>query len=60
MTYYLLCLTVSNKSKSSVAAACFFPGRAKDLSAPLYKKFNISNIRIKLKESYVSSSCAVP
>ena len=23
-------------SKSSVAVACFFPGRAKDLSAPLY------------------------
>ena len=24
------------KSKSSVAVACFLPGRAKDLSAPLY------------------------
>ena len=24
------------KIKSSVAVACFFPGRAKDLSAPLY------------------------
>jgi len=23
-------------SKSSVVVACFFPGRAKDLSAPLY------------------------
>ena len=25
------------KSKSSVAVACFLPGRAKDLSATLYK-----------------------
>jgi len=25
-----------HKSKSSVAVACYFPGRAKDLSAPLY------------------------
>jgi hypothetical protein len=25
-------------SKSSVAVACFLPGRAKDLSAPLYIK----------------------
>jgi hypothetical protein len=25
-------------SKSSVAVACFLPGRAKDLSAPLYKR----------------------
>ena len=24
------------KLKSSVAVTCFFPGRAKDLSAPLY------------------------
>jgi len=24
------------ESKSSVAVACFLPGRAKDLSAPLY------------------------
>jgi len=24
------------KTKSSVAVACFLPGRAKDLSAPLY------------------------
>ena len=27
-------------SKSSVAVACFLPGRAKDLSAPLYLKRN--------------------
>jgi hypothetical protein len=27
---------IYEKSKSSVAVACFLPGRSKDLSAPLY------------------------
>jgi hypothetical protein len=30
-------IMIIRKSKSSVALACFLPGRAKDLSATLYK-----------------------
>ena len=30
-------MIINRISKSSVAVACFLPGRAKDLSAPLYK-----------------------
>ena len=28
------------KLKTSVAVACFFPGRAKDLSPPLYSRLH--------------------
>jgi len=32
------------KLKTSVAVACFLPGRAKDLSAPLYLHARLSNL----------------
>jgi hypothetical protein len=38
--------------KSSVAVACFLPGRAKDLSAPLYKT-NIKRNILIIKKKYI-------
>ena len=32
-------------SKSSVAVACFLPGRAKDLSASLYIQYSARDVR---------------
>ena len=49
------------KSKSSVAVSCFIPGRAKDLSAPLYfATFVIYYILIKEKymEQFSSETMA--
>jgi len=34
---FMIINRIYEKQKSSVAVACFLPGRAKDLSAPLYK-----------------------
>ena len=34
------------KLKSSVAVACFLPGRSKDLSAPLYNRVLTTKFRL--------------
>jgi hypothetical protein len=53
------------KSKSSVAVACFLPGRAKDLSAPLYihmistqqhNKFNALSFNDRHMTSHLSAN----
>jgi len=37
-------LVIYQESKSSVAVACFFPHRDKDLSAPLYRRMNLKGM----------------
>jgi hypothetical protein len=39
-------MIIGYMKKPSVAVACFVPGRAKDLSAPLYRMFN-STVKVK-------------
>jgi hypothetical protein len=40
--------------KSSVAVACFLPGRAKDLSAPLYKENSVNAVQGNIVCLYIS------
>ena len=39
------------ETQSSVAVACFLPGRAKDLSAPLYKSHTHTHTRTICEQS---------
>ena len=43
--------------KSSVAVACFLPGRAKDLSAPLYTALHLNWIFLNGNKRLDVSSC---
>jgi len=44
------------QSKSTVAVACFLPGRAKDLSAPLYEIKREQQYREKYEKYYSQST----
>ena len=50
---------IHKNQETSVAVACFLPGRAKDLSAPLYKPILERNLQKHVKKlwSFTSPTC---